>query len=42
MRTVALPVDVDSEKIHAELKEEILTVMLPKIRVAVRHTVKVA
>ena len=42
MRTVALPVEVDSEKIHAELKEGILTVMLPKIRVAERHTVKVA
>ncbi len=42
MRTVALPVEVDSEKIHAELKEGILTVTLPKIRVAERHTVKVA
>lgn len=42
MRTVALPVEVDSEKIHAELKEGILTVTLPKIRLALRHTVKVA
>jgi len=41
-RTVALPVEVDAEKIHAELKEGILTVTLPKIRVAERHTVKVA
>ena len=42
MRTVALPVEVDPEKIHAELKEGILKVTLPKIRVAKRHTVKVA
>ena len=42
MRTVALPVEVDAENIHAELKEGILTVTLPKIRVAERHTVKVA
>jgi len=41
-RTVALPVEVDPENIHAELKEGILTVTLPKIRVAERHTVKVA
>ncbi len=42
MRTVALPVEVDPEKIHAELREGILKVTLPKIRVAKRHTVKVA
>ena len=42
MRTVSLPVEVDPEKIHAELKEGILTVTLPKIRVAEKHTVKVA
>ena len=42
MRTVALPVEVDPENIHAELKEGILKVTLPKIRVAERHTVKVA
>ncbi|MCP5090664.1 MAG: Hsp20/alpha crystallin family protein [Gammaproteobacteria bacterium] len=42
MRTVALPAEVDPEKIHAELKEGILTVTLPKIRAAERHTVKVA
>ena len=42
MRTVALPVEVDPEKIHAELKEGILTVTLPKIRMAEKHTVKVA
>jgi HSP20 family protein len=35
MRTVVLPVEVDPEKIHAELKEGILKVTLPKIRVAV-------
>ena len=33
---------IDLEKIHAELTEGILTVTLPKIRVAEKHTVKVA
>jgi HSP20 family protein len=42
MRTIALPVEVDPEKIRAELKEGILKVMLPKVRVAKKHTVKVA
>ena len=42
MRTVVLPEEVDHENIHAELKEGILKVTLPKIRVAERHTVKVA
>ena len=42
MRTVSLPVEVDPERIVAELKEGILTVTLPKIRVAEKHTVKVA
>ena len=42
MRTVVLPVETDLEKIHAELTEGILTVTLPKIRVAEKHTVKVA
>lgn len=42
VRTVALPVEVDPEKVHAELKDGILSVTLPKIRVAERHTVKVA
>lgn len=42
MRTVVLPVDVDPEKIHAELKDGLLEVTLPKIRVAEKHTVKVA
>ncbi|MDJ0751318.1 MAG: Hsp20/alpha crystallin family protein, partial [Woeseiaceae bacterium] len=42
VRTVALPVEVDPENIQAELKEGILKVTLPKIRVAKRHTVKVA
>ena len=42
MRTVGLPVEVDSEQVHAELKEGILSVTLPKIRVAEKHTVKVA
>jgi HSP20 family protein len=34
MRTVVLPVEVDADKIHAELKEGILNVTLPKIRLA--------
>ena len=42
MRTVALPVEVDVEHIEAELKDGILTITLPKIRAAERHTVKVA
>ena len=42
MRTVALPMEVEHKKIHAELKEGILKVILPKVRVAERHTVKVA
>ena len=42
MRTVALPDEVDAEHVHAELKEGILNITLPKIRVAEKHTVKVA
>jgi len=42
MRAIALPEEVDAEKIHAELKDGILEVTLPKIRAAERHTVKVA
>jgi HSP20 family protein len=42
MRMVALPEEVDPENIHAELKDGILNVTLPKIRAAERHTVKVA
>ncbi len=41
-RTIALPEEVDFEKIHAELKDGILNITLPKIRAAERHTVKVA
>ncbi|MBT8102336.1 MAG: Hsp20/alpha crystallin family protein [Gammaproteobacteria bacterium] len=41
-RTVALPEEVDPEKILAELKDGILNITLPKIRAAERHTVKVA
>jgi len=41
-RTVALPDEVDPDNIHAELKDGILKVTLPKIRAAERHTVKVA
>ena len=42
MRTIALPVTVDAENIHAELKDGILEVTLPKLEVAERHTIKVA
>ena len=42
MRMVALPEHVDPENIHAELKDGILNITLPKIRAAERHTVKVA
>jgi HSP20 family protein len=42
MRTVALPEEVDADNVLAELKEGILTIKLPKIRVAEKHTVKVA
>ena len=42
VRTVALPVDVDVEKVKAELKDGILEILLPKLRAAERHTVKVA
>jgi len=41
-RTVALPEEVDSENIHAELKDGLLTITLPKVHAAERHTVKVA
>lgn len=42
MRTIALPVEVDGEHMEAELKDGILSVILPKDQVAERHTVKVA
>lgn len=42
MRTIALPVEVDADNIHAELKDGILEVTLPKLAVAERHTIKVA
>ena len=41
-RTVAVPVEVDFEKVTAELKGGLLTVKLPKVRAVERHTVKVA
>jgi HSP20 family protein len=41
-RTVALPEEVDAENIQAELKDGLLTITLPKIHAAERHTVKVA
>ena len=42
MRIIALPVDVDTEHIKAELKDGILKVVLPKTQAAERHTVEVA
>ena len=42
MRTLMLPEEVDPKAIHAELKDGILTITLPKVRAAERHTVKVA
>ena len=41
-RTIALPVQIDAEHIEAELKDGILSVKLPKVQAATRHTVKVA
>ena len=41
-RTVSLPEDVDTENVHAELKDGILEVTLPKVHTAERHTVQVA
>ena len=42
VRTIALPHEVDVENIHAELKDGILEVVLPKLEAAERHTIKVA
>ncbi len=42
MRTIVLPVDIDLEHIEAELKDGILSVKLPKVEAAERHTIKVA
>ncbi len=42
IRTIALPEEVDVESVHAELKDGILEITLPKVRAAERHTVKVA
>ena len=42
MRTIGLPAEVDAENIHAELKDGILEITLPKLQVAERHTIKVA
>ena len=41
-RTIALPVEIDAKHIEAELKDGILSVTLPKVQAATRHTVKVA
>ena len=42
IRTVALPLEVDVDNVHAELKDGILNIVLPKLEAAERHTIKVA
>jgi HSP20 family protein len=42
LRTVLLPVDVDTKKAKAELKDGILEILLPKIEVQKSHKIKVA
>ncbi len=42
VRTIILPVEVDTENVHAELDDGLLKITLPKIRVAERRMVKVA
>ena len=42
IRTIPLPVKVDAAKVHAELKDGILNIVLPKLEVADRHTIEVA
>ncbi len=41
-RTIYLPVEVQSDKVKAELKKGILEIMLPKVKAIKPHTVKVA
>jgi HSP20 family protein len=42
MRTIPLPVEVDSEHVTAEMKDGILEISLPKAHTVERHTIKVA
>lgn len=42
MRTIPLPVEVDSEHVTAEMKNGILEISLPKAHTVERHTIKVA
>jgi len=42
MRTISLPVEVDAEKVKAELKDGFLEIALPKAHSVERRTVKVA
>ena len=42
LRTVLLPVEVDIKKAKAELREGILEIVLPKVVVRKRQTIKVA
>ena len=42
MRTIPLPVEVDVDKVKAELKDGFLEITLPKAHAVERHTVKVA
>lgn len=41
-RTIALPVEVDPDKVIATLKEGILEITLPKVKAVKRHEIKVA
>ena len=42
VRTVLLPVDVEVDKVKAALKDGLLTITLPKVKVEKRHLIKVA
>ena len=42
IRTLLLPVEVEVDKVKAALKDGLLTITLPKVRVVKRHLVKVA
>ena len=42
IRTLMLPVEVEIDKVKAALKDGLLTITLPKVKVVKRHLVKVA
>ena len=41
-RTVQLPVEIHGDKAHAELKDGVVELRLPKVEVTTPHTIKVA